>query len=104
MKIAIIGSGNMGGAIAHGLIQSCFCPASDILCTAKSLETLEKLKQLHPDLQTTRDNMSAIQQATIIILAVKPWLIKEIMEEIAPAIRPKEQIIVSVAARDSLCH
>ena len=82
MKIAIIGSGNMGGAIAHGLIQSCFCPASDILCTAKSLETLEKLKQLHPDLQTTRDNVSAIQQATIIILAVKPWLIKEIMEDV----------------------
>ena len=104
MKIAIIGSGTMGGAIAHGLIQSRFCPASDILCTAKSLETLEKLKQLHPDLQTTRDNVSAIQQATIIILAVKPWLIKEIMEEIAPAIRPKEQLIVSVAAGVSLCQ
>jgi pyrroline-5-carboxylate reductase len=102
MKIAIIGSGNMGGAIVHGLIQSRFCPASDIICTAKSMETLEKLKRLYPDLQTTRDNVWAAQEATLIILAVKPWLIQDITEAIAPAIRPKEQILVSVAAGVSL--
>ena len=39
-----------------------------------------------------------MSEADIIILAVKPWLVEEVMEEIRPSIRKEKQIIVSVAA------
>ena len=48
MKIAILGSGNMGGAIAKGLSQGSIVKASDIICTAKSTATLQKIKKMFP--------------------------------------------------------
>ena len=45
MKIAILGSGNMGGAIAVGLADGNTINASDIVCTAKSATTLQKIKE-----------------------------------------------------------
>ena len=44
MRITIIGSGNMGGAIALGLAKGTIVNASDITCTARSEETLARLK------------------------------------------------------------
>ena len=44
MKVAIIGAGNMGGAIARGLAQGHYVKASDIIVTNPSTPKLEKLK------------------------------------------------------------
>lgn len=102
MKIAIIGTGNMGGAIAKGLIKSGTCSPEEITCTAKSEKTLNKLRGYNPALHVTHDNKEAIQGADIVILAVKPWLIGDVIEEIRPVIDLKHQLIVSVAAGISL--
>ena len=98
MTIAIIGTGNMGGAIARGLIHSAYCRPEDIICTAKTDATLEKLRTSLPALRVTKNNTEATSQADIIILAVKPWLIGEVIDEIRPALKLKQQLIVSVAA------
>lgn len=102
MKIAIIGTGNMGGAIAKGLIKSGTCIPEEINCTAKSENTLNKLRGYNPALQVTHDNKEAVRGADIVILAVKPWLISDVIEEIRPVIDLKHQLIVSVAAGISL--
>lgn len=102
MKIAIIGTGNMGGAIAKGLIKSGTCIPEEINCTAKSENTLNKLRGYNPALQVTHDNKEAVRGADIVILAVKPWLISDVIEEIRPVIDLKHQSIVSVAAGISL--
>lgn len=102
MKIAIIGTGNMGGAIAKGLIKSGTCIPEEITCTAKSEITLNKLRGYNPALQVTHDNKEAVQGADIVILSVKPWLIGDVIEEIRPVIDLKHQLIVSVAAGISL--
>ena len=44
-KIAIIGGGNLGTAIAEGLLKSKFCKASDITITKRKIVTLQKLKE-----------------------------------------------------------
>ena len=102
MKIAIIGTGNMGGAIAKGLIKSGTCSPEEITCTAKSEKTLNKLRGYNPALHVTHDNKEAIQGTDIVILAVKPLFISDVIEEIRPVIDLKHQLIVSVAAGISL--
>lgn len=98
MKIAIIGAGNMGGAIAKGLAKGQFCKAADIICTAHSQATLDRLQKENPQLTLTRDNVEATQAADYIVLAVKPWKMEEVMAEIRPVIDPQRHQIVSVAA------
>ncbi len=102
MKIAIIGTGNMGGAIVRGLIKSGTCSPEEITCTAKSENTLNKLREYSPALHVGHDNKEAVREADVVILAVKPWLMGNVIEEIRPAIDLKHQLIVSVAAGISL--
>ena len=98
MKIAFIGTGNMGGAIVRGLIKSGAYSPQDIICTAKSEATLEKLRQYDSALHLSLDNKEAVQSADIIVLAVKPWLMADVIDEIRLVIDLKRQVIVSVAA------
>lgn len=98
MKITILGAGSIGSAIAHGLAKGSIFNASDITCTTRSEESLNKLKTVNPDFVLTDNNQAAVQTADIIILAVKPWSIEPIIEEIKPVLNLDKQIIVSVAA------
>ena len=102
MKIAFIGTGNMGSAIVKGLVKSGTCCPEDIICTAKTEATLDKLLQYNDKLCVSRDNKEAASKSDIIVLAVKPWLIGEVIDEIRPVVDLKRQIIVSVAAGISL--
>ena len=92
----------MGGAIARGLIASGSWQAADLICTAKSDSGLARIQATLPGVQATRDNRQATSEADIVLLAVKPWLMAEVMEEIRPALDSRRHIIVSVAAGISL--
>lgn len=96
MKITIIGAGNMGGAIARGLAQGTLVKASDITVSDPSREMLTKLTEFNSEIQISCDNQQAIAQADMVILAVKPWLVKEVATRLSFNI--EKQIIVSVAA------
>ena len=99
MKITIIGAGNMGGAIAKGLAKGSFFAAEEITCTAKSNATLEKLGSTQPQMNLTTDNIKAVEGADIVIFAVKPWLMKEVIGEVKPYLSPGSgQLYISVAA------
>ena len=91
-RIAIIGAGNMGGAVALGLKYS----SEDIplTVTAAHSETLEKYATLGID--TTLDNVSAAQGADVVILGVKPWIVQSVLSEIAPVLFGK--VLLSLAA------
>lgn len=95
MKVAIIGAGNMGGSIACGLAKGKLIPASDIIVSNPSIGKLEALKKEFPSIAITRNNAEAATGADIVILAVKPWLIRGVLREMK--LRSK-QILVSVAA------
>lgn len=98
LKIAVIGGGNMGGAIVRGMATGKLVPDENITVSDINHNTLVRLKEVSPKLNTTDSNLAAIENADIIILAVKPWLIGEVADEIKKKVNFKRQIIVSIAA------
>ncbi|HJD10472.1 MAG TPA: pyrroline-5-carboxylate reductase [Candidatus Phocaeicola caecigallinarum] len=94
MKVAIIGAGNMGGAIARGLAQGHYVRVQDITVTNPSMPKLEKLKAEFPAIQVSTDNHEAAD-ADVVIVAVKPWKVEEVLK---PLRLRQPQVLVSVAA------
>lgn len=95
MKIAIIGVGNMGGAVCEGLFNKGMDATYQITVSDKSVEKLEQLKSQYPTLEITTDNRQAAKDAALVIVAVKPWLVKPVVEELQ---MNESQIYVSIAA------
>ncbi len=85
----------MGGASAIGIVKAGIIPASDITVTAKHQSTLDKFTPY--GIKTSLDNISAVKDADIVMLVVKPWLIEPVVNEIKPALDYSKQIIVSMA-------
>lgn len=98
MKIAIIGAGNMGGAIARGLATGTIVKADNITVTAHTQATLDKLTTDVPGIHTTLSNREACEGANIVMLCIKPWLVQQVLEEVYPAINAANPVIISVAA------
>ena len=94
MKVAIIGAGNMGGAIARGLAQGTIIPASDVTVADPFSGSLETLQADYPEINVTTENPKAIKDADIVILAVKPWLIDQVLSVVH--LTPR-QVLVSIA-------
>jgi pyrroline-5-carboxylate reductase len=94
-KIGIIGVGNMGGAIVVGLLKSGFNIASDIFVSDRKDNVLAEMKEL--GVNASDDNLLTAQQADVIILAVKPYHIEHVLEEIKPALGP-DKILISIVA------
>ncbi|MCI6213362.1 pyrroline-5-carboxylate reductase [Bacteroides heparinolyticus] len=95
MKVAIIGAGNMGGAIARGMAKGSIVPAGNITVADPSQEKLDKLQAEHASLHVTTGNREAADKADMIILAVKPWLAEPVIKELQIA---SDALFVSVAA------
>ena len=94
-KITIIGGGNLGSAIALGLIKSEQIQPSAITVTRRRLNLLEELQK--KGVVITDNNVEASRDADIIILAIKPYQVSEIIEEIKPVLNPN-QILISLVA------
>lgn len=95
MKIAIIGAGNMGGAIARGLAKGSLVRVEDIRVSNPSPGKLEALKAEFPDMQVTADNSEAVAGADIVVLAVKPWMVGEVLNKLQ---LKETQMLISIAA------
>ena len=93
MKIAILGAGNMGGAIAKGLVRSGL-NAADITLTRTQPEVPEDLAAL--GLAVTTDNTEAVAEAEVVFVAVKPWLVSTVLQPSATKI-PSGALVISVA-------
>ena len=96
MKIAIIGAGNMGGAIAEALLQM---GEYEVTVSNRSEGKLKRFAAAGASITT--DNCVAAKDANLIILAVKPWLVADVMSELKANISLADKTIVSVAAATS---
>lgn len=94
-KIAIIGGGNLGSAIATGLLKSEFLPAQSITITKRNIASLAGLQSV--GINTTTDNLLAVKENDVILLTVKPFQIKEVLEQIAPALSNNHILISTVS-------
>ncbi len=92
-KIAIIGGGNLGTAIAEGLIKSGFSQPADIIITKRNTASLQELKE--KGVQVSSDNSEAVLLSELVILAVKPYQVKEVLTGVKNQLTPGH-ILVSV--------
>lgn len=92
-KIAIIGGGNLGTAIAEGLLKSKFSKASDLIVTKRNVSTLKSLKD--KGVEVIADNNAAAKKSDVIILAVKPYQVADVLAGIKKELNSKK-ILISV--------
>lgn len=102
MKISIIGGGNMGSALIKGVLSSRFVTPQDIRLSGPHQSTLDKVAEECPGIATCTDNCDCIKGADVIVVAVKPWILPGVLEEIAPMVAFRDQIIVSLASGISI--
>lgn len=100
-KIAIIGGGNLGGAIAHGLLKSRQFNPEKITVTRRKIELLTELTK--KGLQIHSDNKLAVKESDIIVVAVKPKSVDKVLNQIKPVLT-KDKIVISVATGVELAH
>jgi pyrroline-5-carboxylate reductase len=93
-KIAIIGGGNLGAAMAEGLISSGFVKAEQLIVTKRNTAILQSLKER--GVTVMGDNIEAVKQSNWIVLAVKPFQVKEVVAEIKPYLDSAKHTIISV--------
>lgn len=93
-KIAIIGGGNLGVAIAEGLIKSGFVLPHHIIITKRNIKTLEPLES--KGVLVSNNNKEAVQFADLVLLAVKPFQIEDVILGMKDELDPQKHVLVSV--------
>ncbi len=94
MKATILGAGNIGMALAEGLVQSGTCKKQEVTLTKRNLKSLIELQK--KGFKTNQSNIEAIKDVDTIFVCVLPQQLNELLQEIQPAIDAKKQLIVSV--------
>ena len=94
--IAFIGAGNMAQSLIGGLITDGY-EAQKIWVSNPTLDKLQQLKQQF-DVNTTQDNAVAAAVAEIIILAVKPNSLRDVVQALAPIIQKNKPLVISIVA------
>lgn len=95
-KIAILGGGNIGCAIANGLENSGLFKPEDIIITRRSLEHLTDFRKRGFHIQS--DNKDAVNKADIVFIAVQPQQFNGLVSEIKSSLDPERHIIISVVS------
>lgn len=95
-QVTFIGAGNMASAIFGGMIEGGY-PAEAITATARDTQTLDALASRY-GIQTTSDNNAAVEHADVVVLAVKPQVMREVCHELRDSVQRQRPLIVSVAA------
>lgn len=93
-KIAIIGGGNLGQAVASGLLTENF-KASNLTITRHKTELLSTFKDQGATI--TSSNIDAVKASQIVIIAVKPYKIESVLKEVSAYIS-NEHLIISVVS------
>lgn len=94
MKAAIIGGGNIGTALAEGLVRAGTCAPADITITRRNIAALDALKQKGFTVST--DNAASVAGVDAIFICVLPQQLDEALRQIATAIDAEKQLLVSV--------
>ncbi len=104
MKIAIIGVGSLGYSITVGILNQ----KKDIKCqalylTKRNTSSIKHLSKVSV-VKLTSDNKRAVKYSDVIIIAVLPAQLKNVLEEIKSEINPKRHTVISVATGREIAH
>ncbi len=92
-KIAILGAGNLGCAIAKGFVNAQFCKPEDIILTRRNTTKLKKYQD--EGFAVTSDNEKAVKDAKFIFLCVQPRQLAGLISEINAVLSENRHVLVS---------
>lgn len=95
-RIAFVGAGNMAEAMIRGLLRGGHAVPADIRASAPRIERTEEIQREYGILVGT-DNQSIASEGEIVILSVKPQIMRSVLDEIADSI-PAKALVISIAA------
>ncbi len=93
-KLAIIGGGNLGTAIAKGLLSNGLYEPSQIFITRRRTALLNEFQ--NRGVNVSSDNRLAAKGADVVFLGVKPYQLEQVVREIAAELS-EETILISLA-------
>jgi pyrroline-5-carboxylate reductase len=94
--VGFLGSGNMGEAIIKGLLQTGLVPTASIAATDVRADRLQQMAKQY-GIRPAASNRELVDEADVVILAVKPQIMSAVLKEIAPSVK-RSKLLISVAA------
>jgi pyrroline-5-carboxylate reductase len=96
IRLAFIGAGNMARSLIGGLIADGWDPA----CISVSDPDPDQLAAVSRLFGTASapDNVSAVEQSELVVLAVKPQVMREVARELAATVQGRKPLVISIAA------
>ncbi|MCK5120817.1 MAG: pyrroline-5-carboxylate reductase, partial [Methylococcales bacterium] len=95
-KIGFIGGGNMATSLINGLIASGHQP-NQLWVSDANQETLQSLAATL-NVNVTHNNNDLVNEVDVVVLAVKPQVLRGVAEQIADTLRGRDVLVVSIAA------
>ena len=95
-RIAVLGAGKIGEALIAGLLSSGWRKPGEVVVTARREERLAEIRERH-GVETTLSNRDAVRGADVVVIAVKPQDIEELLRELVGGL-DHSQTILSIAA------
>jgi len=93
--IGFLGAGNMAEALIRGLLRGpAACEA--ILASGPRAERMAELRERY-NIVTSVDNLTLVERAEILVLSVKPQIMRRVLDQISDRVRP-DALVVSIAA------
>lgn len=96
MKIGFIGLGNMAKAMIGGMLKQGIVTAGEIIGSAKTEATRKRMEEEY-GIVTVVDNRQVAEEAEVLVLAVKPVFLAEVIGEIKDA-ADGNRLVISIAA------
>jgi len=100
VKIGFVGAGNMASSLIGGLLAKGFS-GKNICASDPYVATLNNIAAQYA-IRTTQDNNDAISGADVLVLAVKPQVMKSVAENISSTLAKNNTLVISIAAGISL--
>lgn len=94
--IGVLGAGNMGEALIGGLLKASIVEPSQVLASRRSEVALAWLRDQW-GIRTTRDNCELVRESDIVLLAVKPQVLGDVLEGVSDCFH-QGQVVISIAA------
>jgi len=95
-QVGFVGAGNMGEALVKGLLHGHLCRPEQIICSDIRPERQKAMREAY-GVKTTSNNSEVVKHSDIIVLAVKPQILKQVVADIAKYFDPSK-LVISIAA------
>lgn len=101
MKIGFIGLGNMATAMIGGMLDTGAFRAEEIIGSARTQETAARVREQY-GITTGTDNTETAREADVLILAVKPVFLAEVIAKIRDFVDGESKLVISIVAGRSI--